>query len=101
MLQLTNLSVKGRTIVENYLSNSISVLSENKEKLVASLYAIMEDANSDVIDILTSYIIDLNSIFSESDYIILQKECTEVIKYCFEKKELDLTYVRKNDNHPL
>ena len=100
MLQLTNLSVKGRTIVENYLSNSISVLSENKENLVASLYAIMEDANSDVIDILKSYIIDLNSIFSESDYIILQKECTEVIKYCFEKKELDLTYVRKNDNHP-
>ena len=75
MLQNSNLSAEGRKIVNNYLSGFSSILNMNKEKLVVSLYATMEDANQEVLDILKSFVINLNDSFTEAEIKVLRNEC--------------------------
>ena len=101
MLQNSNLSAEGRKIVNNYLSGFSSILNMNKEKLVVSLYATMEDANQEVLDILKSFVINLNDSFTEAEIKVLRNECCEVIRYCHERKEPDMGFTRSRDNHPL
>lgn len=101
MLEFVNLSASGRNIVDNYLSGIKSILGKHKEKLVVSLYATLKDANLQVLNILKSYIINLNDIFSEGEQLIIQNEAEAVIRYCHDKKDPDLGYTRSFDNHPL
>lgn len=101
MLQNSNLSAEGRKIVENYLSRFSSIMSMNKEKLVVSLYATMEDAKQEVLDILKSFVINLNDSFSEAETKVLRNECCEVIKYCHERKGPDMRLSRSHYNDPL
>lgn len=101
MLQFVKLSAAGRNIVENYLSGSILSMDKKKEQLVVSLYSAKDDANPKVLDILKSYVVNLGGIFSEAENLILRKECNEVIRYCHERKEPDMGYTHKSDNHPL
>ena len=101
MLQFENLSEFGRSIVDNYLSGLNSILSNNKEKLITSLYASLEDAKPEVIDILKTYIVNLGEVFSEKELLALKKEAKAVIRYCRERKEQDLGFTRNSDNHPL
>jgi hypothetical protein len=95
-----NISASSRKIVEKFLSGA-SILSNNKEKLVVSLYATSSNAKPEVLDILKSYLIDLSNSFSESDLLILKKESLGVIRYCHERKEPDMGFIRVGDNHPL
>ena len=101
MLQFSNLSAAGRNIVENYLSGSILSLEKKKEQLVASLYALSDNAIPEVLDILKSYVFNLANCFSEADITILRKEYKEVIGYCRERKEPDMGYSLKNGNQPM
>ncbi len=101
MLHFESLSAICRNIVDNYLSSIIPFLSNQKEKLVVSLYTTLEDANMQVLNILKSYQINLNDSFSEEDMIVLQKEALAVIRYCHDSKEPDMSYTRTSDNHPL
>ena len=101
MLQFENLSAFGRSIVDNYLSGIKSIFSNNKEKLITSLYASLEDAHPEVIGILNTYIVNLGEIFPEKELLALKKEAKAVIRYCRERREPDLGFTRSSDNHPL
>lgn len=101
MLEFVHLSTEGRNIVDKYLSGFDSIIRTNKERLVVSLYATLNDANQEVLDILKSYVINLNENFSEGEVKVLLDETCQVIRYCHEKKTPDLGFTLSRDNHPL
>lgn len=85
MSKFENLSKECQKIVENYISGSN--ISNKKDELIVSLYAIQEEADPDVLNILRPYIKDLSDTLSESDIHILNKEFKSIVKYCWSRKE--------------
>ena len=67
MLQVANLSEAGRRIVENFFSGESLSLTKKRKELMVSLYAMMDDANSDVLNILGDYVANLSDFFSKED----------------------------------
>ncbi len=101
MLQFENLSAAGRNIVENFISGSFITIANKKKQLVVSLYSLLEEAKPEVLEILSSYKIDLDESFSGDELFVLTKESKAAIRYCHEKKEPDMGFSRPSDNHSL
>ena len=101
MSQCETLSVAGRNIIENYLNGIKSIFSNNKDRLVVSLYAQLPDAKSEVLNILKSYTINFEKCFSKDELAILQKECKAAIRYCYSRKDPDLGMIRPSADHPM
>ena len=74
MSQFEILSVAGRNIIDNYLNGIKSIFSNNKDRLVVSLYAQLPDAKSEVLNILKSYTINIEKCFSKDELGILKEE---------------------------
>ena len=101
MSQFETLSVAGRNIIDNYLNGIKSIFSNNKDRLVVSLYAQLPDAKSEVLNILKSYTIKLEKCFSKDELAILQEECKAAIRYCYSRKDPDLGMIRPAADHPM
>ena len=101
MSQFETLSVAGRNIIDNYLSGIKSIFSNNKDRLVVSLYAQLPDAKSEVLNILKSYTINLEKCFSKDELAILHEECKAAIRYCYSRKDPDLGMIRPSADHPM
>lgn len=101
MSQFEILSVAGRNIIDNYLNGIKSIFSNNKDRLVVSLYAQLPDAKSEVLNILKSYTINLEKCFSKDELGILQEECKAAIRYCYSRKDPDLGMIRPSADHPM
>lgn len=101
MSQFKTLSVAGRNIIDNYLNGIKSIFSNNKDRLVVSLYAQLPDVKSEVLNILKSYTIDLEKCFSKDELAILQEECKAAIRYCYSRKDPDLGMIRPSADHPM
>lgn len=93
MSQIANLSAESRNIVENYLSGNIFLESNKKQQLIVTLYAMFDDAKPKVLDILKSYIVNLNESLPEKDILVLKKESKAVIIYCHTRNETDFGIV--------
>ena len=87
MLQFEELSAAVRNIVDNYLSENVFLSYPKKMELMASLYAMMDGANPEVLDILQGSVKDLNDTLSTEEIELLRSEYPSVMHYCFEKKD--------------
>ncbi len=101
MSQFENLSEAGRKIVENYISEKSNILLSSKKKmeLMVSLYAMMDGANPEVLNILSDSLKILSDYLSKEDIDILRAEYPAVMNYCFEKRDPfneAMYYVDKN-----
>ena len=101
MSQFKTLSVAGRNIIDNYLNGIKSIFSNNKDRLVVSLYAQLPDVKSEVLNILKSYTIDLEKCFSKDELAILLAECKAAIRYCYSRKYPDSGMIRPSADHPM
>lgn len=88
-MQFKSLSETGRNVVENFISEKKNLFlgSKKKMELMSSLYAMMDDAKPEVIDILHESVKDLSISLSNEDIKILISEYPAVMHYCFERKD--------------
>lgn len=99
MTQFSVLTPETKAVVVNFFNAQMkkSVFCEPNKQLMVSLYSLMPEANSKVIDILNQYIVSLSSLISESDIDLLKSEYTAVIKYCYDHKGNASVISRRGD----
>ncbi len=90
MTQFPVLSPEAKAIADNFFNAQMkkSVFREPNRQLMVSLYSLMPEADSQIIDVLKEYVVALKDNMSETDIRILKKEYPAVIKYCYDNKRL-------------
>lgn len=87
MTQFVGLSHKAQEIINSYIENKRKQhgpLYPSNIELIVSLYSIMPNAKSNIVNLLRPHNVILSDHLSDSDINILKSEYKEVIKYCFE-----------------
>ena len=91
MTQFVGLSHKAQEIINSYIENKRKQhgpLYLSNIELMVSLYSIMPNAKSNIVNLLRPYNVILSDHLSDSDINILKSEYKEVIKYCFENPNI-------------
>ena len=90
MTQFTALTSEAMAIVTNFFNaqKKSNVFCESHKQLMASLYALMPDANQKVIGILGQYVVSLSDYMPESDICLLKSEYPAVVKFCYDNGQL-------------
>lgn len=98
MLQFKTISTTCRNIVEKFISGSIFSQKMKKKQLVASLYSLLDNSDAEIVNCLTSYVINLGEFLSTDEISLLKKESMAVFRYCHNRK-LDVGFTHLSDNH--
>lgn len=84
MVQFTKLSVEAYKAVNEFFNKGGNVFSEPDEQLMVSLYSLLPNADSKVLDILQGHLVSLYDYLSSEEVALLQNEYKAVINYCYE-----------------
>lgn len=100
MTQFSVLTSEAKAIVTNFFNaqKKSNVFSEPHKQLMASLYALMPDANHKVIGILGQYVVSLSDFMPESDICLLKSEYPAVVRSCYDNGQLaDVTRINRGE----
>lgn len=101
MTQFAVLTAEAKTIVTNFFNaqKKSNIFCEPQKQLVASIYALMPDANPKVIGILEQYVVSLSDFLPESDIRLLKSEYPAVVRFCYDSRELgDVVRINKGES---
>lgn len=87
MTQFVGLSHKAQEIINSYIENKRKQhgpLYPSNRELMVSLYSIMPNAKSNIVNLLRPYNVILSDNLSDSDIKVLKDEYKEVARFCFE-----------------
>ncbi|MBE6339578.1 MAG: hypothetical protein E7069_02410 [Bacteroidales bacterium] len=84
MTQFSTLTSAAKAIVINFFNTQMkkNASSSPSVQLMVSLYSLMPDAETNVVESLKEYLIVLSDIISEKEIGVLKAEYSAVIKYC-------------------
>lgn len=100
MTQFTVLTAEAKTIVTNFFNTQkkSNAFCEPQKQLMASIYALMPDANPKVVGILEQYVVSLSSFMTESDICLLKSEYPAVVRFCYDNRVLaDIAKMNKGE----
>ena len=100
MTQFVGLSHKAQEIINSYIKNKRKQHGPSypsNVELMVSLYSIMPNAKSNIVNLLRPHNVILSDNLSDSDIKVLKDEYKEVVRFCFE--DPNLRKIRSFDKH--